>query len=223
MGKVFNWQLGREMEYPYEDARPERQIAWVFDLNKCIACQTCSVACKMTWSSGRGQEYMFWNNVETKPYGCYPTAWDLAILEKLGPQFGRTVEMIGTFGYTSWQGNERSTARGGEPADRSATLVEIGVKVYTGGSSVRPYAMGLVGVHNVTRDETGLGWGGGGYKATLPCVAPGLGLEVQLNRRMWLDVSGRFRSVFNLSPVDSSSNEPSWHMLATRLGVLIRI
>jgi len=85
MGKVFNWQLGREMEYPYEDARPERQIAWVFDLNKCIACQTCSVACKMTWSSGRGQEYMFWNNVETKPYGGYPKAWDLKVLEMMGP------------------------------------------------------------------------------------------------------------------------------------------
>jgi len=86
MPKVFNWQLGREMDYPYPEAKPKKQIAMVFDLNKCIACQTCSMACKMTWTSGRGQEYMFWNNVETKPYGSYPTAWDLAILEKLGPQ-----------------------------------------------------------------------------------------------------------------------------------------
>ena len=86
MAKVFNWQLGREMEYPYPDAKPQRQIAMVFDTNKCIACQTCSMACKMTWTSGRGQEYMFWNNVESKPYGSYPTAWDVALLEKLGPQ-----------------------------------------------------------------------------------------------------------------------------------------
>lgn len=86
MPKVFNWQIGREMDYPYPEARPKKQIAMVFDLNKCIACQTCTMACKMTWTSGRGQEYMFWNNVETKPYGSYPTAWDLAILEKLGPQ-----------------------------------------------------------------------------------------------------------------------------------------
>jgi len=86
MPKVFNWQLGREMDYPYEQALPEKQIAMVFDVNKCIACQTCSMACKMTWTSGRGQEYMFWNNVESKPYGTYPTAWDVAILEKLGPQ-----------------------------------------------------------------------------------------------------------------------------------------
>jgi nitrate reductase beta subunit len=83
--KVYNWQIGREMEYPYEEARPDRQISWVFDLNKCIACQTCTIACKMTWTSGRGQEYMWWNNVETKPYGSYPTAWDLTMLEKLGP------------------------------------------------------------------------------------------------------------------------------------------
>ena len=26
------------------------QIAMVFDLNKCIGCQTCSVACKMLWT-----------------------------------------------------------------------------------------------------------------------------------------------------------------------------
>ena len=48
MAKVFNWQIGREMDYPYEGKRPERQFAMVFDTNKCIACQTCTVA----WSSG---------------------------------------------------------------------------------------------------------------------------------------------------------------------------
>lgn len=84
MPKVKNWQIGREMEYPLEEVHPKRQIAMVFDVNKCIACQTCSMACKMTWTSGRGQEYMFWNNVESKPYGGYPTRWDLAILEKIG-------------------------------------------------------------------------------------------------------------------------------------------
>lgn len=84
MPKVFNWQLGREMDYPFEEARPEQQMAMVFDTNKCIACQTCTIACKMTWTSGRGQEYMFWNNVETKPYGGYPNAWDKAVLEKIG-------------------------------------------------------------------------------------------------------------------------------------------
>ena len=44
--------------YPYEVKRPKRQFAVVMDLNKCIACQTCTVACKPTWTPGRGQEYM---------------------------------------------------------------------------------------------------------------------------------------------------------------------
>jgi nitrate reductase beta subunit len=86
MPKVFNWQLNREMEYPYAAAIPARQFGAAFDLNKCIACQTCTFACKNSWTTGRGQEYMFWNNVETKPYGGYPMAWDARLLEMLGAQ-----------------------------------------------------------------------------------------------------------------------------------------
>ena len=86
MAKVYNWQIGREMDYPYEGKRPEKQFAMIFDTNKCIACQTCTVACKTTWTPGRGQEYMYWNNVETKPYGYYPLGWDVNILDKLGVQ-----------------------------------------------------------------------------------------------------------------------------------------
>jgi len=84
MPTVSNWQINRQMEYPYEESRPKRQFAAVFDTNKCIACQTCTMACKHTWTSGRGQEYMFWNNVETKPYGFYPLGWDVKILSLLG-------------------------------------------------------------------------------------------------------------------------------------------
>ncbi|GIX48521.1 MAG: hypothetical protein KatS3mg131_2732 [Candidatus Tectimicrobiota bacterium] len=86
MATVYNWQLKRDMAYLYEGQRPKRQIAYVFDTNKCIECQTCTVACKTTWTSGKGQEVMFWNNVETKPYGCYPLRWDLKTLELLGEQ-----------------------------------------------------------------------------------------------------------------------------------------
>jgi len=86
MARVFNWQLGREMSYWYPESRPHRQFAAVFDVNKCIACQTCTLACKTTWTSGRGQEYMLWNNVESKPYGFYPLAWDLKALGMLGAQ-----------------------------------------------------------------------------------------------------------------------------------------
>ena len=85
MARVHNWQIGRDMSYWYPESRPQRQFAAVFDTNKCIACQTCTLACKTTWTSGKGQEYMLWNNVETKPYGFYPLAWDLKLLDKLGP------------------------------------------------------------------------------------------------------------------------------------------
>ncbi len=84
MARVRNWQLDRDMSYWYPESRPRRQFAAVFDTNKCIACQTCTLACKTTWTSGKGQEYMLWNNVESKPYGFYPLGWDLNVLEKLG-------------------------------------------------------------------------------------------------------------------------------------------
>ncbi|MGE0125265.1 MAG: 4Fe-4S dicluster domain-containing protein [Vicinamibacterales bacterium] len=83
MARVYNWQIGREMSYWYPESRPQKQFAAVFDTNKCIACQTCTLACKTTWTSGKGQEYMLWNNVETKPYGSYPLAWDLNLLDML--------------------------------------------------------------------------------------------------------------------------------------------
>jgi nitrate reductase beta subunit len=74
------------MSYWYPESRPRKQFAAVFDINKCIACQTCTLACKTTWTSGQGQEYMLWNNVETKPYGSYPLAYDVKLLESLGSQ-----------------------------------------------------------------------------------------------------------------------------------------
>lgn len=52
------------------------QISMVFHLDKCIGCHTCSIACKNVWSDRKGAEYMWWNNVETKPGTGYPTAWE---------------------------------------------------------------------------------------------------------------------------------------------------
>src|SRR5262249_12254023 len=52
------------------------QIAMVFHLDKCIGCHTCSVACKNAWTDPKGAEYMWWNNVETKPGTGYPTRWE---------------------------------------------------------------------------------------------------------------------------------------------------
>ncbi len=50
----------------------KRQLAMVIDLNKCIGCHTCTVACKTQWTSKEGREYMHWNNVETRPGAGYP-------------------------------------------------------------------------------------------------------------------------------------------------------
>ena len=52
------------------------QIAMVFHLDKCIGCHTCSIACKNVWTDRKGTEYMWWNNVETKPGTGYPTSWE---------------------------------------------------------------------------------------------------------------------------------------------------
>ena len=52
------------------------QIGVVFHLDKCIGCHTCSIACKNVWTDRRGAEYMWWNNVETKPGTGYPTKWE---------------------------------------------------------------------------------------------------------------------------------------------------
>jgi len=52
------------------------QVSMVFHLDKCIGCHTCSVACKNIWTDRKGTEYMWWNNVETKPGTGYPTLWE---------------------------------------------------------------------------------------------------------------------------------------------------
>lgn len=52
------------------------QVSMVFHLDKCIGCHTCSLACKNIWTDRQGTEYMYWNNVETKPGTGYPTLWE---------------------------------------------------------------------------------------------------------------------------------------------------
>ncbi|NUU78326.1 nitrate reductase subunit beta [Paenibacillus xylanilyticus] len=52
------------------------QVSMVMNLDKCIGCHTCSVTCKNTWTNRSGAEYMYWNNVETKPGVGYPKQWE---------------------------------------------------------------------------------------------------------------------------------------------------
>jgi nitrate reductase beta subunit len=48
----------------------------VMNLDKCIGCHTCSVTCKQTWTNRPGTEYVYFNNVETKPGVGYPRRYE---------------------------------------------------------------------------------------------------------------------------------------------------
>lgn len=51
-------------------------IGMILNLDKCIGCHTCSVTCKNVWTSRKGVEYVWFNNVETKPGIGYPNNWE---------------------------------------------------------------------------------------------------------------------------------------------------
>ena len=54
-----------------------RQISFVFDLNKCIGCQTCSVACKVLWHQEEpGADEQWWCSVNTIPGRGTPRDWE---------------------------------------------------------------------------------------------------------------------------------------------------
>ena len=48
------------------------QLGMVMNLDKCIGCHTCSVTCKQAWTNRSGTEYVWFNNVETRPGQGYP-------------------------------------------------------------------------------------------------------------------------------------------------------
>ncbi len=52
------------------------QLAMVFDLNKCIGCQTCAVACKMLWTRDESGDYQWWCTVNTVPGRGSPRDWE---------------------------------------------------------------------------------------------------------------------------------------------------
>ncbi|RLC57090.1 MAG: respiratory nitrate reductase subunit beta [Chloroflexi bacterium] len=59
-----------------KDSATQKQAAMVFDLNKCMGCQTCSVACKTLWTRAEGQEYQWWCTVNTLPGRGHPRDWE---------------------------------------------------------------------------------------------------------------------------------------------------
>ena len=52
------------------------QLAMVMNLDKCIGCHTCSVTCKQAWTNRTGMEYVWFNNVETRPGLGYPRRYE---------------------------------------------------------------------------------------------------------------------------------------------------
>jgi nitrate reductase beta subunit len=52
------------------------QMAMVMNLDKCIGCHTCSVTCKQAWTNRPGVEYVWFNNVETRPGQGYPRRYE---------------------------------------------------------------------------------------------------------------------------------------------------
>ncbi|MHB8490891.1 MAG: 4Fe-4S dicluster domain-containing protein [Solirubrobacteraceae bacterium] len=57
-------------------AHPDGQVAMVFDLNKCMGCQTCSIACKALWCGEEGEEHQWWMSVNTQPGRGTPMDWE---------------------------------------------------------------------------------------------------------------------------------------------------
>jgi DMSO reductase family type II enzyme iron-sulfur subunit len=115
----------------------------VMDLNKCLGCQTCTMACKKQWTDGDGMGYMYWNNVETRPGhdrdtpfpydknsppgGGYPRNWD-----RIGGGFDRNGQLTPSplppaedYGQAWEYGYEERLFQGGkksvQPDDRKLT------------------------------------------------------------------------------------------------------
>jgi DMSO reductase family type II enzyme iron-sulfur subunit len=92
----------------------KRQLAWVFDLNKCIGCQTCSVACKMLWTQDKGTEHQWWMTVNTQPGQGTPKGWEtMGGGYKDGKQTPGKLPTAEEFG-SGWDYNYQEVLHGGK-------------------------------------------------------------------------------------------------------------
>lgn len=59
-----------------EETKLQHQLGMVFDLNKCIGCQACSVSCKVLWTQEEGAGHQWWCKVNTMPGRGSPRDWE---------------------------------------------------------------------------------------------------------------------------------------------------
>ena len=69
------------------------QIGMVLNLDKCIGCHTCSIPCKNVWTNRSGAEYIWFNNVETKPGIGYPQKWENQAIHRGGWEMGSKLRL----------------------------------------------------------------------------------------------------------------------------------
>ncbi len=74
--KAAKSKAGASKAAKSEAAKSNRQLGMVFDLNKCIGCQTCSVACKVLWTRDEGMEHQWWCTTNTQPGLGTPKGWE---------------------------------------------------------------------------------------------------------------------------------------------------
>lgn len=112
-------------------SRPVRQLTMVFDLNKCLGCQSCSIACKTLWTDGPGMESMWWNIVNTMPgRGTPRDAFSHGGGYRDGKPVAGTFPAMGEFGE-AWGFDHQSTFGDGEriplhPRNHDGSIPEWG-------------------------------------------------------------------------------------------------
>lgn len=71
------------------------QMGMVLNLDKCLACHTCSIPCKNAWTTAPARNTCGFNNVETKPGVGYPKEWENQDRYKGGWESGRQAPSAG--------------------------------------------------------------------------------------------------------------------------------
>ena len=99
----------------------KRQLAMVVDINKCMGCQACTVACKILWTNYRGMDHMWGMKTNTMPGKGSPKDW-----EKMGGGYDKQGKLmlgklpnIEEFG-AAWEFNYEEVFYGGNPNSRLA-------------------------------------------------------------------------------------------------------